>query len=202
VTVVLAGTEPVVLRRADGGRLPLPSHRWTRPATGADRRLLARAVGPVLDVGCGPGRHVTELAARGRLALGIDISVPALEMARRAGAPVLHRSVFDRIPGAGRWGTALLLDGNVGIGGDPVALLRRVASLLRPGGLLLVEMDETDGAGDCGAVRFETPSGAGPWFRWSTVGHQRAQPLAAEAGLALEELWADDGRRFARLDVP
>ena len=31
---------------------------------------------------------------------------------------VLHRSVFDRLPGTGRWGTVLLLDGNLGIGGD------------------------------------------------------------------------------------
>ena len=36
------------------------------------------------------------------------------------------RDVFDPLPGEGRWETALLADGNIGIGGDPVALLRRL----------------------------------------------------------------------------
>ena len=35
--------------------------------------------------------------------------------------------MFEPLPGEGRWGTVLLLDGNVGIGGDPVALLERAA---------------------------------------------------------------------------
>ena len=60
-------------------------------------------------------------------------------LARDKGAPVLERSVFDRIPGVGRWATALLLDGNLGIGADPIALLARVFTLLRPGGEVLVE---------------------------------------------------------------
>ena len=66
--------------------------------------------------------------------LGIDVTPVALDVARARGALVLERSVFDRVPGAGRWGTALLLDGNIGIGADPAVLLRRVAALLRPAG--------------------------------------------------------------------
>ena len=45
------------------------------------------------------------------------------------------------MPGAGRYAGALLLDGNIGIGGDPVALLRRVARLLAPGGAVVVEVE-------------------------------------------------------------
>ena len=37
------------------------------------------------------------------------------------GATVLQRDIFGPLPGEGRWGTALLFDGNVGIGGDPAA---------------------------------------------------------------------------------
>src|SRR5690606_5611277 len=41
--------------------------------------------GPVLDLGCGAGRSVAELAARtGRMVLGIDLSVPLARMARGA----------------------------------------------------------------------------------------------------------------------
>ena len=53
---------------------------------------------------------------------------------------MLQRSVFDRLPGERRWGTVLLLDGNIGIGGDPVRLLRRCADLVRPRGQVLAEV--------------------------------------------------------------
>ena len=42
----------------------------------------------------------------------------------RRGGAALRRDVFAPLPGEGRWYTALLADGNVGIGGDPVALLQ------------------------------------------------------------------------------
>ena len=84
--------------------------------------------GPVLDVGCGPGRLVLGLAQRGTVALGVDPAPAAVALARSRGAPVLQRSVFDPLPGQGRWRTVLLADGNIGIGGDPepaAAPLRR-----------------------------------------------------------------------------
>lgn len=47
----------------------------------------------VLDLGCGPGRDLVALAARGHAATGLDGSARFVEMARsRSGAPVLHQS--------------------------------------------------------------------------------------------------------------
>ena len=43
------------------------------------------------------------------------------------GVAAIRRNVFDALPGEGRWRTALLADGNIGIGGDPAALLRRLS---------------------------------------------------------------------------
>ena len=83
--------------------------RWLGVVTPTDRRVLEAATPPVLDVGCGPGRHCEAIAARGDVVLGIDITPCAIEVARMRGATVLHRSVFDRIPGVGRWSTVLLL---------------------------------------------------------------------------------------------
>ena len=45
------------------------------------------------------------------------------------GAPALCRSVFDPLPAEGRWAAVLALDGNIGIGGDPVAFLDRMRHL-------------------------------------------------------------------------
>ncbi|MFD5638920.1 class I SAM-dependent methyltransferase [Streptomyces sp. NPDC127077] len=134
-----AGRGPLFLRRTDGWLLPLEVERWCARADAVDLQVLAYCEGPVLDVGCGPGRLVAELAARGRPSLGIDVSEAAVARTVRLGGRALHRSVFEPLPGEGRWGTALLVDGNIGIGGDPAALLRRTAELLAPGGLLIAE---------------------------------------------------------------
>ncbi|MET7982173.1 MULTISPECIES: methyltransferase domain-containing protein [unclassified Streptomyces] len=134
-----AGRGPLYLRRTDGWLLPLEVERWCAGADAVDLRVLAYCEGTVLDVGCGPGRLVAELAARGRPALGIDVSEAAVTRTVRLGGQALRRSVFEPLPGEGRWGTALLVDGNIGIGGDPAALLRRTAELLSPGGLLIAE---------------------------------------------------------------
>ncbi|QNE76349.1 methyltransferase domain-containing protein [Streptomyces finlayi] len=167
------GHGPLFLRRTDGWLLPLDVERWCADADTADLSALRRCEGPVLDVGCGPGRLVAELAAHGHRALGIDVSEAAVARTLRLGGSALHRSVFDPLPGEGRWGTVLLIDGNIGIGGDPHALLHRAAELLAPGGLLIAEttaqdIDERvlvrldDGRGGTGAeTGTETGAGAG-----------------------------------------
>ena len=79
-------------RRPDGTAMALALHRWLGPLTAADEAVLDRTRGPVLDVGCGPGRHVLALARRGRLALGVDVAPAAVRVARLRGAP-RHRGL-------------------------------------------------------------------------------------------------------------
>lgn len=50
-------------------------------------RLGLRAGARVLDVGCGPGRHAHELARRGFVVHGIDISQRFVDLARRDAPP-------------------------------------------------------------------------------------------------------------------
>ena len=141
------------------------------------------------------------LAESGIVSLGIDISVPALAVARERGAPVLHRSIFERIPGHGRWGTALLLDGNIGIGGEPAVLLRRIAELLRAHGHALVEVEAPGTRAQRQTVRLEHDGTAGPWFEWARVGVDAIEDLAREAGMRVGEVWTDSARWFAQLDT-
>jgi SAM-dependent methyltransferase len=189
----------MTVRSSDGRMSALPLQRYLGPLTVADEDVLARAVGPVLDVGCGPGRHVLALARRGSLAVGVDVSPVAVRIARERGAIAVQASVFDRIPGAGRWGTALLIDGNVGIGGRPTALLRRLQRLLRPDGQVLVELDAPGTPGGRTRIRLEAGDEISDWFSWAYVAADAIGGHAAEAGLRVRETWEIDDRWFACL---
>jgi SAM-dependent methyltransferase len=192
-----------LLVRDEGGELQgLPVAAWLGPAGAVDERVLDRAHGPVLDVGCGPGRHVHALARRGVLAVGIDVSPTAVALARRGGATVLEASIFDRVPGAGGWRTALLLDGNVGIGGHPEALLARLAALLAPRGTILVELDAPGIGVRRRRVRLEDGASVSGWFAWASVGADAVARPAHAAGLHVRERWSDAGRWFAALEAP
>lgn len=192
---------PLYLRRADGSRARLDVPRWKAAADRADQELLDRCHGPTLDIGCGPGRLVVALVRRGTPVLGIDLAAAAVALTVAAGGAALRRSIFDPLPGEGRWSTALLADGNIGIGGDPAALLARAGGLLRPAGVLLVETDAEDpGACERFAVRIEDARGrGGAPFRWARVGTRALAALAPGSGFVLREEWAYGDRRFAAL---
>lgn len=184
-----------------GETISLDLARWLGDATAAERRLLDIAVPPVLDVGCGPGRLAADLRRRGLAVLGIDVAPGAVSLTSDRGVPVLRRSVFDDVPGAGRFGSALLVDGNMGIGGDPVRLLRRVGHLLRPGGLALVEVEPPGAVTRRLDVRLETASRLSDWSAWAQVGADDVVWIGAAAGYALVEVVAAEDRWFAVLQA-
>jgi len=186
----------LVLRTADGRGLPLQVSRWCGPPDAVDEELLRQCRGPVLDVGCGPGRLTLALTLRGVPALGVDISRAAVARVREAGAPALHRSVFDPLPGHGRWATVLLADGNIGIGGLPARLLYRCGQLLAPGGQILVEAEPGD-VDERLTARLEHPDGRlGPDFPWARMGVPALLEAAAEAGLLVTGQWKYGDRAF------
>ena len=190
-------TAALILRTADGRALPLQVSRWCGPPDAADEELLRRCRGPVLDVGCGPGRLTVALAGRGIPALGVDISQAAVVRVREAGAVALHRSVFDPLPGQGRWATVLLADGNIGIGGLPARLLHRCAQLLAPGGRILVEA-EPGNVDEELTARLEHPDGRrGPVFPWARMGMPALLRATVDAGLQVVGQWRHSGRAFA-----
>lgn len=187
-----------VLRVDGGGTIALEVSRWREEPDDHERALLAALADPVLDIGCGPGRVPRALAASGRLALGIDPAPAAAEEAARRGAPVLRRSVFAPLPGEGRWGTALLLDGNVGIGGDPVALLRRCRELVRPGGHVIAEVAAPGVPTSELTVRVESGDDTGPWFSWAVVGVDGWAGVVGAAGLRPDGFDTAGERWFGR----
>ncbi|MEF2976649.1 class I SAM-dependent methyltransferase [Subtercola sp. YIM 133946] len=182
------------------GTLVMDVSRWSASADATDMSLIEEGSGPLLDVGCGPGRMVAAALTAGYSALGVDVSQAAVDVARGAGIPALRASVFDPLPHEGEWMTVLLVDGNIGIGGDPTALLTRCAELLAPDGCLLVETANdplTDRSftgtivGDEGYVSDS--------FAWSEIGSEALARRAPDAALAVSESWCRDGRSFVRL---
>jgi SAM-dependent methyltransferase len=192
-------TDHCVLELAGGERIRLPVARWHAAADEADEMLIGRCIGPTLDIGCGPGRLTVALGARGIPVLGVDVSPVAVRLTRRRGGPALRRDVFDRIPATGRWRHVLLADGNIGIGGDPRALLRRVGQLLAADGTALVEVAAPGTGLLCAPARFAGPEPEASWFPWAMLDAEAIADPAAEAGLAVGWHGARSGRWFVEL---
>jgi hypothetical protein len=140
------------------------------------------------------------LAGQGIPALGVDLSREAVDRTRQRGGSALVRDIYDQLPGEGRWGTVLLADGNIGIGGDPVALLRRCRAVLRPGAVALVEASPDP---ERDIRTFVTLHG--PWGRrshpvpWAVLGTTALVEAAAVAGFVAVEDWRVGGRAFVML---
>ena len=189
----------VQARFADGSVRDLPIGRWIGRADEVDLGVLDTLSEPVIDIGCGPGRHLQALADLGVDALGIDPSPRAVELARRAGARVVLGSVFDEVPLTGRWGSALLLDGNIGIGGDAARLLRRVHELLRPQGTTVVELSPPGTGRESMQMRLETPAMSSEWFAWATVSASEIDAVAPELGFEIVDRCNRQDRWFVRM---
>jgi len=191
------------LELATGERVSLATDRWRATPDPGDELLLSNCVGPTLDIGCGPGRLTAALGERGVIALGMDISSVAVKLTIEAGAAAVRRDVFARQPGEGRWQHALLADGNIGIGGDPVRLLKRVRELLNRQGTALVEIDPPGEGLRHGRVRLTTTDTTGDrWFDWAWLGADAVAGTAEAAGLKPRWIHEAGGRWFTQLVNP
>ena len=174
--------------------------RWSADADRVDRTLLEGADGPVIDLGCGPGRMLVAAARMGLPSLGVDVSAEAVAIAQRSGGRAVQGSVFDPVPDEGFWDTALIIDGNIGIGGDPVALLERARDIVRVGGRIVVETHPDDDADrSYRATVTDTDGHASETFPWAEVGLHALLGYAGAAGLTLRQSWSDAGRAFCEL---
>lgn len=106
-----------------------------------ERMMLNRAAGHVLDVGAGAGSHALELQSRGLPVDAIDVSPGASEIMRERGVKKVYCRDFFDIRNS-QYDTLLFLMNGIGIAGTIDGLrklLKHSASLLMPGGKILIE---------------------------------------------------------------
>lgn len=174
--------------------------RWNDAADATDLGLIDGTAGALLDIGCGPGRMVRAAMGIGLTALGIDVSPTAVDIARESGLMVLQRSVFDRIPREGAWATALLIDGNIGIGGDPGALLARCAELIADDGRIVVEVHpDADRDEVYDGTVIDIHGCQSDEFPWAELGRDALRRRSRRVGLRVDQVWESDARVFCRL---
>jgi SAM-dependent methyltransferase len=140
-----------------GARL-LPGGGEPAPLT-VGQRLAPQSV--VCDVGCGSGVMLQELANLGHKVVGVEPSAPAREVGNARGIEIVEGSGEDLTRLAGRQFDLVSMIHSLEHTYDPIKSLAGCAALLKPGGLLWVEVPNHDCYGflDRGPVWFHTDAG-------------------------------------------
>ena len=193
---------PVAVRDLDGTLGPLPFAGWCAAADRVDRAALdifraeLPAAATVLDLACGPGRHAAYLAEQGLGVLGVDISAVAVTLTSATGAAAMQLNVLGDLPGRKGWDGLLLLDGNIGLSGDPRELLLRVTPLLAPGGRILIELDP-DNMCDTRWLQLSDGQQLSAPFCWARLNLAGLHHAAHHLSLDVLRSWKHKRRRFA-----
>jgi glycosyltransferase A (GT-A) superfamily protein (DUF2064 family) len=191
---------PVRCDASDERVIHLEPMRWSARADDIDQLVVSRCRGPVLDIGCGPGRMVQALSEAGVPALGVDISAAAVRGTRSRGALAIQARLSERLPAEGRWETVLLMDGNIGIDGNVGDLLERCRDLLVPGGAIIVEVDPRPAWHQTRRVRLTADdSGCSAELMWTRTGAAAVRRLAGRLDLLVVEEWTAGSRAFLSL---
>ena len=141
----------------------------------------------ILDVGCGPGRHAHELARRGMVVHGVDISQRFVELASESapeGATFVRMDARS-MPFQAEFDAAVCLcQGAFGLmtaDGENEAVLAGIASALKPGGSLALSAFSS-----YFAVKYHESA---TFDAASGVSHERTE-VRDEQGVATEvDLW-------------
>jgi SAM-dependent methyltransferase len=143
---------------------------------------LGRIEGPVLDAGCGSGRHLRELREQGLRAVGADLSAHLLTGAR-SGGPVVRADLRQPPFKPGSFGLVAAFFSVFGYLDTPeqdLHLLDVLVDLVAPRGYLFLDLPDPD--------------------------HVRAHLVARDSrsfpgGTALQERWIEDGCVHKRITV-
>jgi len=155
-----------------------------------------------LDAGCGTGRYLRVLAARGAVVTGVDLSAPMLSRAR-ASSPRLIRASICALPIPSRSMDLVVSGLALGDLADLDHAIRELARVLRPGGRLIYSVVHPDGDAGRWSRTFEAGGRqraiAGFWH--SANDHRSACALCGLTIDAWREPHLDDSNRPVALVV-
>jgi SAM-dependent methyltransferase len=174
-----------------------------------EQRALGLAMGPVLDLGAGAGRHSLYLQSLGHAVTAVDSSPGAVDVCRARGVRDVRLADLTTFRGNRRWETLLLMCGNLGLAGDwqPTRrLLIQLRDMTVPGGLLIGDSVDPDDPEDLeyqernhrqgfhpGRVRLRFHYGemVTPWWALLNLPPADIEALVDGTGWTLEEQLRD-----------
>ncbi len=203
------GQQPCIIERDDGFRTTedlgpyfAEASDWSPQEEDALRRVGRR----VLDIGCGPGRHLLEIQ-KGRLAVGLDISTRILEVCRERGGRLLVLASAERLPFRDSvFDTVLTMSNGLGISGGIDATKRMLWDIGRvigrEGDFISHTMDPTNADSGIqedyrlrnvaegrpgGLLRIRILYGdmVGPWFELLVLGPAEVESILGEVSFEL-----------------
>ncbi|MGH7573707.1 MAG: class I SAM-dependent methyltransferase, partial [Longimicrobiales bacterium] len=174
-----------------------------------------RAIGRVLDVGCGAGRYALYLQERGHDVVAIDASPLAVEVCRRRGLRDVRLLTLEQVGSAlGRFETVLMLGNNFGLVGSfrgAKRFLERLSRIVNPGGRIVAEtMDPyqsknpdhlayhaqnraKDRMGGQIRMRVRYRKYKTPWFDYLCVSREELEAIVGDTPWRIQEIIADTG---------
>lgn len=184
---------PLLLEEGDGriGAAMAPFEFFTTwdQWTWWEREILADLDGPVLDLGCGAGRHALHLQQSGLAVTALDISPGAVAVSRRRGlTDVRHHDLRDP-PGEKRWTTVLLMCGNLGVAGgweQTRQLFRDLAAVCAPGARIIGDTVDPSPSPPDTPLRLHYGDVVSPWWTQRNVPFAEVPALAAGTGWTVE----------------
>jgi len=153
----------------------------------------------LLDAGCGTGRYSIELARRGYLVHGVDASRELVDVAKAAaaeGPPAASFSVGDLLTLGGARYDAILCRGvlnDIIKDTDRQVILSRFAQVLRPGGVLILDVREWESSAERKAreplfrKRVSTDQGLLTFTSITALAPERRQLLISEQHALLQD---------------
>ncbi|WP_436346244.1 class I SAM-dependent methyltransferase [Natronorubrum sp. FCH18a] len=102
---------------------------WDRETIEALERLIGHE--PVLDVGCGAGKHLLWMAERDVAAVGVDASPNAVRTARERGLEDVHVGDMFELPVASAFGAVHAVGTQLGLGGSLAGIRTLLAEFAR-----------------------------------------------------------------------
>jgi SAM-dependent methyltransferase len=145
-----------------------------------------------LDVGCGAGRHARALEAAGARAVGVDLSMTLLQVARTVTSAPLVRADMRALP-VRRASMDLVVNlftsfGYFASDDEHAAALEEMCGTLRPGGWFVIDY--------LNAANVRATLVAEEHTLLGGVGAEVTRTLEDAGGVVVKRIVTDDGRRF------